>query len=51
MLSGLDPLKVSNLDKANENAQSLAKEILRLLPVRVVRSVPHVPSILRRKVA
>jgi len=50
-LSGLDPFKVSNLDKAKENAQSLAKEILRLLPVRVVRSVPHVPSILRRKVA
>lgn len=50
-LAGLDPLKVSNLDKAKENAQCLATEILRLLPVKVIRSSRNTPSILKRRAA
>lgn len=34
----MDPAKVSNLDKAQENAQALAREIQQLLPVRIIRS-------------
>jgi chromosome partitioning protein len=37
-LHTLDPAKVSNLDKARENARMLAEEVKRLMPTRVVRS-------------
>lgn len=37
-LYSMDPHKVSNLDKAQENAKAFAAEVMRLLPVRVVRS-------------
>lgn len=37
----MDPAKVSNLDKARENARSFAAEVQRLLPMRVVRSQPQ----------
>ncbi|MES5099594.1 ParA family protein [Agrobacterium sp. BA1120] len=37
-LAGLDCHKVSNVDKAMENVRSFANEVLRLMPVRVVRS-------------
>ncbi len=33
-LSSMDPGKVSNLDKARENARLFAAEVLRLLPSR-----------------
>nr|WP_316655067.1 ParA family protein [uncultured Gellertiella sp.] len=40
-LYGMDPAKVSNLDKAQENAQSLAQEVRGLLPSMVLaRSEP-----------
>jgi ATPases involved in chromosome partitioning len=34
----MDPTKISNLDKAQENARAFAGEVMRLLPVKVVRS-------------
>lgn len=34
MLCSMDPTKVSNLDKARENARLFAEEVLRLLPAR-----------------
>ena len=37
-LHTLDAAKVSNLDKARENAGAFAKEVLRLMPVRTARS-------------
>jgi len=37
-LYGMDPAKISNLDKARENARLFAEEVMRRLPVRVVRS-------------
>ncbi|QLF70882.1 ParA family protein [Peteryoungia desertarenae] len=37
-LYSMEPSKISNLDKARENSQAFAKEVMRLLPVRVVRS-------------
>lgn len=37
-LYSMDPHKVSNLDKAQENAKAFAAEVMRLLPVRVVRT-------------
>lgn len=37
-LESLDCRKVSNVDKALENVRSFATEVLRLMPVRVVRS-------------
>lgn len=37
-LHTLDPGKVSNLDKAKENAGAFAKEVLRLMPVKITRS-------------
>lgn len=50
-LASLDPAKISNLDKAVENAQSFAKEVLRLLPVRVIRSGNVVGRLFNRKAA
>ncbi|WP_105430565.1 ParA family protein [Neorhizobium sp. T6_25] len=38
-LHTLDPAKVSNLDKAKENARSYAQEVMRLMPVKITRSV------------
>ena len=37
-LRTLDASKVSNLDKARENAAAFAQEVVRLMPARVVRS-------------
>jgi chromosome partitioning protein len=37
-LHTLDPAKVSNVDKAKENAGAFAREVLRLMPVRITRS-------------
>ncbi|MBO3760889.1 ParA family protein [Ciceribacter sp. L1K23] len=37
-LYGMDPAKISNLDKAQENARAFAAEVMRLLPVKVIRS-------------
>jgi chromosome partitioning protein len=37
-LHTLDVAKVSNLDKARENADAFAREVLRLMPVRTARS-------------
>lgn len=34
----MDPAKISNLDKACENAQAFAGEVRRLLPTKVIRS-------------
>ncbi|MDQ0454755.1 ParA family protein [Rhizobium paknamense] len=44
-LYSMDPAKVSNLDRAQENSRAFASEVMRLLPVRVVRSFR--PRILR----
>jgi chromosome partitioning protein len=33
-LYGMDPMRISNLDRAQENAQALAAEVLSLLPAR-----------------
>lgn len=42
-LHTLDAAKVSNLDKARDNARALADEVKRLMPMRVIRSgVPRV---------
>ena len=35
----LDATKVSNVDKAKDNARSFAQEVMRMMPVRVVRSM------------
>jgi chromosome partitioning protein len=37
-LHTLDSAKVSNLDKARDNARALADEVKRLMPMRVIRS-------------
>lgn len=37
-LHTLDPAKVSNVDKAKENAAAFAQEVIRLMPTRVLRS-------------
>jgi chromosome partitioning protein len=37
-LHTLDPQKVSNLDKARDNARAFAADVLRVLPARVIRS-------------
>nr|WP_299505137.1 ParA family protein [uncultured Rhizobium sp.] len=37
-LYSMDAAKVSNLDKARENAQAFAGEVMRLLPVKVIRT-------------
>lgn len=37
-LRSMDPARISNLDKACENAHAFAAEVMRLLPVRVIRS-------------
>ena len=37
-LYSMDAAKISNLDKAQENAKSFASEVMRLLPVKVIRS-------------
>ncbi|MGX5665127.1 ParA family protein [Rhizobium daejeonense] len=34
----MDPARISNLDKARENARALACEVMQLLPVRIVRT-------------
>ncbi|MCL6709202.1 ParA family protein [Pseudomonas sp. R2.Fl] len=34
----MDPARISNLDKAQENARAFAGEVMRLLPVKVIRS-------------
>jgi chromosome partitioning protein len=41
----MDPLKISNLDKARENSKAFAAEVMSLLPVRVVRTMR--PRLLR----
>jgi chromosome partitioning protein len=42
-LHTLDPQKVSNVDKARENARSFADEVRRLMPMKVIRSgVPRI---------
>jgi chromosome partitioning protein len=38
-LHTLDAAKVSNVDKAKENARCFAQEVMRMMPVRVVRSM------------
>lgn len=38
-LHTLDATKVSNVDKAKDNARSFAQEVMRMMPVRVVRSM------------
>ncbi|MGI2031705.1 AAA family ATPase [Rhizobium panacihumi] len=48
-LHTLDPAKVSNVDKARENAGAFASEVMRLMPVRVVRSgLPRILSFRRQ---
>lgn len=37
-LHTLDPARVSNVDKARENAAAFAQEVLRLMPVKITRS-------------
>ncbi|HEX2148229.1 MAG TPA: ParA family protein, partial [Pseudorhizobium sp.] len=37
-LHTLDTAKVSNVDKAKENASAFAQEVLRLMPTQVIRS-------------
>jgi chromosome partitioning protein len=37
-LHGMDPAKVSNVDKARDNARQFAREVLSLMPVKVTRS-------------
>lgn len=37
-LHTLDPAKVSNVEKARENAGAFAREVLRLMPVKITRS-------------
>ncbi|WP_117192468.1 ParA family protein [Rhizobium terrae] len=37
-LHTLDPAKVSNVDKAKENARSFAEEVMRMMPMKVIRS-------------
>ncbi|MBP1844937.1 chromosome partitioning protein [Rhizobium petrolearium] len=37
-LHTLDPAKVSNVDKARENAAAFAQEVLRLMPIKITRS-------------
>ncbi|MCM2294170.1 ParA family protein [Allorhizobium sp. BGMRC 0089] len=37
-LYSMDPQRVSNLDKARDNSRFFAEEIMRILPVKVVRS-------------
>ncbi len=39
-LHTMDPAKISNLDRARENARAFALEVMRVLPVKVVRSQP-----------
>ena len=40
-LHDMEGMKVSNLDKALQNARQLADEVMRLLPVRVVSTAPR----------
>jgi chromosome partitioning protein len=37
-LYSMDAARISNLDKAHENAQAFAAEVRRLLPIKVIRS-------------
>ncbi|MBW6422761.1 ParA family protein [Rhizobium sp. XQZ8] len=37
-LHTLDPAKVSNVDKAKENARGFAQEVMRMMPMKVIRS-------------
>jgi chromosome partitioning protein len=37
-LQTMDPLCVSNLDKAQENARAFAEEMMRILPIRLTAS-------------
>lgn len=37
-LHTLDPMKVSNVDKAKENARAFAEEVMRMMPMKVIRS-------------
>jgi chromosome partitioning protein len=51
-LHTLDPQKVSNLDKARDNARAFAGDVLRVLPARVIRSgIPRSIFRLVRKAA
>jgi chromosome partitioning protein len=47
-LAGLDCHKVSNIDKALENARHFTNEVMRLMPVRVVRSGRDLKSFARK---
>lgn len=37
-LHTLDPTKVSNVDKAKENARAFAEEVMRMMPMKIIRS-------------
>lgn len=51
-LQTMDPARVSNLDKARENAFALAKEVQALLPVKTRRSwAARMPSWASRNAA
>jgi chromosome partitioning protein len=50
-LATLDPQRISNLDRAMENAQAFATEVLQLLPARIMRSARPPLSLLKRKAA
>ncbi|TWF54413.1 ParA family protein [Neorhizobium alkalisoli] len=41
-LHTLDPQKAGNLEKARDNALSFAQEVMRLMPVRIIRSTSRV---------
>jgi len=47
-LHTLDPQKVSNVDKAKENARAFAEEVMRMMPMKVIRSgAPRIFSFTR----
>jgi chromosome partitioning protein len=51
-LYSMDPTRVSNLDKAQVNAQMFADEILRLVPAKVARTkAPRKPSATAKRAA
>jgi len=48
-LSSMDPERVSNLDKAQENVRLFAEEILRLVPLKIAKvRAPRKPAALKR---
>jgi chromosome partitioning protein len=44
----MDPERVSNLDKAKDNAFALASEILALVPKATAKSVPAVSRTMKK---